>query len=53
MSVQGKNRLNRNRDGTGKELPSNYIGESALIRAVAGLIAFSGAVVGDRDRCGR
>jgi hypothetical protein len=34
MGGQGKNRFNAQLADTGKVLPSNYIGESALICAV-------------------
>jgi hypothetical protein len=33
MSAQGKNRFNAQAADTGKVLPSNYIGDSALIGA--------------------
>jgi hypothetical protein len=33
MAAQGKDRLNRKRAGTGKQWPSNYIGERALVSA--------------------
>jgi hypothetical protein len=36
MGVQSKNRLNRKQVGTGQNVPGNYIGAGALIRAVLG-----------------